>query len=156
MEKNEETNRDANELLYLLTHNTNVRSLIEAHDTIAQKNYDLTEDELIEIIRNNKQQQPHSDSHSFDYRGDADIANIFTNKVDDQNDMLPYYARPPIDAIRMIGIRKVNDEPLGITVRVNENGDLEIARIMHGGMIDKQGLYYITKVILLRKLMVSQ
>jgi hypothetical protein len=42
----------------------------------------------------------------------------------------------------MIGIRKVNDEPLGITVRVNDNGDLEIARIMHGGMIDKQGLLH--------------
>jgi hypothetical protein len=55
---------------------------------------------------------------------------------------LPYYAQPPIDAIRMIGVRKVNDEPLGITVRVNDNGDLEIARIMHGGLIDKQGLLH--------------
>ncbi len=42
----------------------------------------------------------------------------------------------------MVGIKKLNDEPLGITVRVNENGDLEIARIMHGGMIDKQGLLH--------------
>ncbi len=55
---------------------------------------------------------------------------------------LPYYASPPVDAVRMIGVRKVNDEPLGITVRVNDNGDLEIARIMHGGLIDKQGLLH--------------
>ena len=131
------SNRDANELLHLLMNNLNIRSLIEAHDTIAQKNYDFSEDELINIISNTKSGQQLDKSNSF--------ADIITDGVEHNNDddgALPYYARPPIDAIRMIGIRKVNDEPLGITVRVNDNGDLEIARIMHGGMIDKQGLLH--------------
>ena len=103
---------------YSYIRSLNIRSLIDAHDTIAQKNYDFSEELLIE---NNTKSAA---------------------AVVDDNDDLPYYARPPIDAIRMIGIRKINDEPLGITVRVNDNGDLEFARIMHGGMIDKQGMLH--------------
>lgn len=121
-------NRDAAELYKLLFSNHNLRSLIEAHDTIAQQDFDNDENLLDNMIRKQEQE---------------DLGGV--DGLDDLNEELsplPYYASPPIDAIRMIGIRKVNDEPLGITVRVNENGDLEIARIMHGGMIDKQGLLH--------------
>lgn len=113
-------NRDASELYKLLLSN-NMRSLIEAHDTIAEQDYDNDENILDNIIK--KQEMSEENNN-------------------EELSPLPYYASPPVDAIRMIGIRKVNDEPLGITVRINENGDLEIARIMHGGMIDKQGLLH--------------
>ncbi|RNA40914.1 MAGUK p55 subfamily member 6 isoform X1 [Brachionus plicatilis] len=112
-------NRDVAEL-YKIFLSPNVKSLIEAHDTIAEQDYDNDENILDNILK--KQE--------------------LENEGPDELSQLPYYASPPIDAIRMIGIRKVNDEPLGITVRINENGDLEIARIMHGGMIDKQGLLH--------------
>lgn len=42
------------------------------------------------------------------------------------------------DAIRMVGLRKSPNEPLGVTVQV-DNGELVIARILGGGMIDRQG-----------------
>ncbi|XP_006008723.1 MAGUK p55 subfamily member 6b isoform X1 [Latimeria chalumnae] len=52
----------------------------------------------------------------------------------------------PVDAIRMVGIRKRAGEPLGVTFRV-ENNDLVIARILHGGMIDRQGLLHVGDII---------
>ncbi|MBN3276996.1 MPP6 protein, partial [Polyodon spathula] len=52
----------------------------------------------------------------------------------------------PADSVRMIGIRKKAGEPLGVTFRV-ENSDLVIARILHGGMIDRQGLLHVGDVI---------
>ncbi|XP_029914217.1 MAGUK p55 subfamily member 2a isoform X3 [Myripristis murdjan] len=53
---------------------------------------------------------------------------------------------PPPDAIRMVGIRKVAGEHLGVTFRV-EGGELVIARILHGGMIDQQGLLHVGDII---------
>ncbi|XP_023658338.1 MAGUK p55 subfamily member 6a isoform X2 [Paramormyrops kingsleyae] len=50
------------------------------------------------------------------------------------------------EAVRMIGIQKRRGEPLGVTFRV-ENGELVIARILHGGMIDRQGLLHVGDVI---------
>ncbi|XP_078519582.1 protein PALS2 isoform X1 [Lissotriton helveticus] len=52
----------------------------------------------------------------------------------------------PVDAIRMVGIHKRAGEPLGVTFRV-ENSDLVIARILHGGMIDRQGLLHVGDII---------
>jgi guanylate kinase len=121
------TSRDAAELNRLLRTNENLRSLIEAHDSIAQQDYENDENLLDQLIKKHNQE--------FDNEEEEEDG-------DQETSPLPYYASPPIDAIRMIGIRKLNDEPLGITVRVNEQGDLEIARIMHGGMIDKQGLLH--------------
>lgn len=51
------------------------------------------------------------------------------------------------DTIRMVGIRKNDDEPLGITVRV-EDDNLLIARILAGGIIDRQGLLHVGDTIL--------
>ena len=116
------TNSAAAELYETLLSNHNLRSLIEAHDTIAQEDYE-NEENLLDILIKRQ-------------NGELD------EDLEELTSPLPYYASPPIDAIRMVGIKKLNDEPLGITVRVNENGDLEIARIMHGGMIDKQGLLH--------------
>uniref|UniRef100_A0A1A8KAD0 Membrane protein, palmitoylated 2a (MAGUK p55 subfamily member 2a) n=1 Tax=Nothobranchius kuhntae TaxID=321403 RepID=A0A1A8KAD0_NOTKU len=53
---------------------------------------------------------------------------------------------PPPDAIRMVGIRIVAGEHLGITFKV-EGGELVIARILHGGMIDQQGLLHVGDII---------
>lgn len=44
-------------------------------------------------------------------------------------------ALPP----KMIGFESTGEEHLGITVKLNEMGDLEIKRIVQGGLIDKQG-----------------
>ncbi|XP_056300020.1 MAGUK p55 subfamily member 6a [Pseudoliparis swirei] len=52
----------------------------------------------------------------------------------------------PADAVRMIGIQKKAGEPLGVTFRV-ERGEMVIARILHDGSIDRQGLLHTGDVI---------
>ncbi|XP_022160059.1 MAGUK p55 subfamily member 6 isoform X2 [Myzus persicae] len=49
---------------------------------------------------------------------------------------------------KVIGLRKKPDEPLGLTVEQDENGNLIVARILAGGTIDKQGLLKKGDVIL--------
>lgn len=44
--------------------------------------------------------------------------------------------------IRMVGLHKQPNKPLGMTLVV-EKGDLVVARIIHGGMIDRQGLLHV-------------
>ncbi|KAM9738625.1 MAGUK p55 subfamily member 6b isoform 3-T3 [Menidia menidia] len=62
------------------------------------------------------------------------------------NDAAVNNALMQADAVRMIGIRKKAGEPLGVTFRV-EKEDLVIARILHGGMIDRQGLLHVGDII---------
>ncbi|TRY94310.1 hypothetical protein DNTS_030390, partial [Danionella cerebrum] len=52
----------------------------------------------------------------------------------------------PADTVRMISIQKKAGEPLGVTFRVEE-GDLVIARVLHGSMIDRQGMLHAGDVI---------
>ncbi|XP_042907805.1 protein PALS2 isoform X2 [Parasteatoda tepidariorum] len=54
---------------------------------------------------------------------------------------------PATEAVRMVGIRKTDEEPLGITVRKEED-NLVIARILAGGIIDRQGLLNVGDTIL--------
>ncbi|KAL4217151.1 MAGUK p55 subfamily member 6 [Mactra antiquata] len=51
------------------------------------------------------------------------------------------------DNIRLVGIMKSDTEPLGITVKIDETGDLTIARIMAGSMSDKLGLLHVGDII---------
>ncbi|XP_043911090.1 MAGUK p55 subfamily member 2 isoform X2 [Protopterus annectens] len=62
--------------------------------------------------------------------------------------MDPAFLNQPIppDAVRMVGIRKTGGDHLGVTFRV-ENNELVIARILHGGMIDQQGLLHVGDII---------
>uniref|UniRef100_A0A4W3HIT8 MAGUK p55 scaffold protein 2b n=1 Tax=Callorhinchus milii TaxID=7868 RepID=A0A4W3HIT8_CALMI len=87
------------------------QSLLEAHDSVASKNYDTpppSPESMMDTALNN---QP-----------------------------------VPPDAVRMVGIRKTKGEHLGVTFRV-EGGELVIARILHGGMIDQQGLLHVGDII---------
>lgn len=43
-------------------------------------------------------------------------------------------------AIRVVGLRKVPNEPLGLTVELDEDNNLIVARILTGGAIERQGL----------------
>lgn len=55
---------------------------------------------------------------------------------------------PVGETIKMVGIRKNPNEPLGLTVEVDEYNQLIVARILAGGMIDRQGLLNAGDVIL--------
>lgn len=54
----------------------------------------------------------------------------------------------PIEAIRVVGLRRVENKPLGFTVEINSQNFLSVARILSGGIIDKQGLLNTGDVIL--------
>nr|XP_020468474.1 MAGUK p55 subfamily member 6-like isoform X2 [Monopterus albus] len=84
------------------------KSLIEAHDKVAAKCYEM----------------PHA-------------AN---------SNVLLMSSLMPADAIRVIGIQKKTGEPLGVTFRV-EQGEMVIARILHGGSIDRQGMLHTGDII---------
>ncbi|KAK7089226.1 hypothetical protein V1264_024457 [Littorina saxatilis] len=56
-------------------------------------------------------------------------------------------ALPPMDGdnnvlrVRLVQFQKNTEEPMGITLKVNDEGRCFVARIMHGGMIHRQGQY---------------
>lgn len=54
----------------------------------------------------------------------------------------------PGETIKMVGLRRNPNEPLGLTVEVDEHNQLMVARILAGGMIDRQGLLHPGDVIL--------
>ncbi|XP_031559574.1 MAGUK p55 subfamily member 6-like isoform X2 [Actinia tenebrosa] len=50
------------------------------------------------------------------------------------------------EPIRMVGLHKQTNEHLGVTLKVDD-GQLVISRIIHGGMIDRQGLLHVGDII---------
>ncbi|XP_066594052.1 protein PALS2 isoform X2 [Prorops nasuta] len=64
----------------------------------------------------------------------------------------PEFLRMPADeraeAVRVVGLLRQPDEPLGLTVQVDESGNLIIARILGGSTAAKQGLLRIGEVIM--------
>jgi len=72
------------------------------------------------------------------------------NKVITPNieNILPDLNGMPGETYRMVGLRKKPGEPLGLTVQLDESENLIVARILEGGMIEKQGLLHVGDVIL--------
>ncbi|XP_050427061.1 protein PALS2 [Adelges cooleyi] len=74
----------------------------------------------------------------------------------DRSDLPPTPPTPPQQQngtkmstqYKVIGLRKKPDEPLGLTVEQDENGNLIVARIFAGGAIERQGLLKKGDVIL--------
>lgn len=72
----------------------------------------------------------------------------------EEPDVLWEFQQPEIidtmnnDDIRIVRVRRGQNEPLGMTVQVDENGNLLIARILAGGIIENQGAFKVGDVIL--------
>ena len=89
--------------------------IMDAHQTIATREY--AEDQLpIGYLPDAAKPLPDISSPSYMFPGSM-------------------AAFPP----KTIGFESTGEEHLGITVKLNEMGDLEIKRIVQGGLIDKQG-----------------
>ncbi|XP_033235838.1 MAGUK p55 subfamily member 6 isoform X1 [Drosophila pseudoobscura] len=54
----------------------------------------------------------------------------------------------PVETIKMVGLRRDPSKPLGLTVEMDEYKQLVIARILAGGVIDKQSMLHVGDVIL--------
>ncbi|XP_006096254.1 55 kDa erythrocyte membrane protein [Myotis myotis] len=50
--------------------------------------------------------------------------------------------------VRLIQFEKVTEEPMGITLKLNEKQSCTVARILHGGMIHRQGSLHVGDEIL--------
>ncbi|XP_045673324.1 55 kDa erythrocyte membrane protein isoform X2 [Phyllostomus hastatus] len=50
--------------------------------------------------------------------------------------------------VRLIQFEKVTEEPMGITLKLNEKQSCTVARILHGGMIHRQGFLHVGDEIL--------
>ncbi|XP_008328830.1 MAGUK p55 subfamily member 2-like isoform X1 [Cynoglossus semilaevis] len=92
------------------------QSLLETHDSVASQTCDSPPPSPCDLVDHEPEEGP---THSV---------------------------QPPPEAIRMVGIRKVAGEHLGVTFKV-EGGELVIARILHGGMVDQQGLLHVGDII---------
>ncbi|KAH8409314.1 hypothetical protein KR222_000194 [Zaprionus bogoriensis] len=57
-------------------------------------------------------------------------------------------SKMPVETIKMVGLRRDPKQPLGLTVEVDEFKQLVVARILAGGVIDKQGMLHVGDVIL--------
>lgn len=67
----------------------------------------------------------------------------FTRSESENNGSMPVG-----ETIKMVGIRKKPNEPLGLTVELDDYNQLIVARIIAGGSIDRQGLLNPGDVIL--------
>uniref|UniRef100_A0AAR2L8J6 Membrane palmitoylated protein 2 n=1 Tax=Pygocentrus nattereri TaxID=42514 RepID=A0AAR2L8J6_PYGNA len=142
-----------------------VRSLAKAHERLEDVKLEAVQENNVELVS-----EILGDIRGLSVRDDsaAELSRILQEphfqSLLEAHDMVAskcYEAPPPLemandaavnnalmqaDAVRMIGIRKKAGEPLGVTFRV-EKDDLVIARILHGGMIDRQGLLHVGDII---------
>lgn len=115
-----ERNTDARELARILS-KPHIKALIETHDEIGERALKLAEE---------------TSSGSPASVQPIELWNISESEM------------PGAETIRMVGLRRNPNEPLGLTVEVDEHNQLVVARILAGGMIDRQALLHRGDVIL--------
>ncbi|KAK9731948.1 Variant SH3 domain [Popillia japonica] len=117
-------NRDARELAELLTR-PHLRSLLDIHDEIG-----------VSTIRGAHWKRSSTARNKSINKGGSNLMPELNSEM------------TAGDTIRMVGLRKKPGQPLGLTVEVDENKNLTVARILEGGVIDKQALLHVGDVIL--------
>ncbi|CAK9298779.1 unnamed protein product [Gordionus sp. m RMFG-2023] len=116
-------------------------SLLETHDTIASKqfynNFTNGNDQKLKnfaILENNN-------SKNTKYNNGYN-SNIYNNKSRENTiSIIDEYVHSETP-MRIIGIKVYKNQPLGITIKEEDNGEFVVARIFQGGCVDKQGLLH--------------
>lgn len=140
-----------------------VRSLAKAHDRLEEKKLEAVRDDNIQLVTDILSslgdlseknaaaaeltkilQEPHF--QSLIEAHDKVAAKCYEMPASTVNHDVQTTSFMPADAFRIIGIQKKAGEPLGVTFRV-ENGELVIARILHGSSIDRQGMLHTGDII---------
>jgi guanylate kinase len=112
--------------LRLILRSPHFQSLIEAHDDVASKNYEVIPVDAYPLVASPLPMTPVT-------------PNLMTMPFNSSQNLTQ-------DAVRMVGVRKNQDESLGITVRSCDGG-LTIARILPASVIEKQGLLHVGDII---------
>ncbi|KAG8000996.1 Peripheral plasma membrane protein CASK [Nibea albiflora] len=106
-------NHEAKELRRILTQ-PHFMALLQAHDVVAHEVYS---DEALRVTPPPTSPYLNGDSPEST-NGDMDLENV--------------------TRVRLVQFQKNTDEPMGITLKMNDSNHCIVARIMHGGMIHRQ------------------
>ncbi|KAL3853924.1 hypothetical protein ACJMK2_013240 [Sinanodonta woodiana] len=146
-----------------------LQTLVETHDILEDQPEDHGEipsaSRAVEDVRNilKNQMGTNNDAVKLDkilcdiyFRSLVKAHDDIADKHFEEENMMmrsePMMSPPPVfdsisDQIRLVGIIKSETEPLGMTVKIDDTGELVIARIMAGSMSDKLGLLHVGDVI---------
>uniref|UniRef100_A0A672PF98 Peripheral plasma membrane protein CASK n=1 Tax=Sinocyclocheilus grahami TaxID=75366 RepID=A0A672PF98_SINGR len=111
-------NMEAKELKRILTQ-PHFMALLQTHDVVAHEVYS---DEALRVTPPPTSPYLNGDSPES-VNGDMDLENV--------------------TRVRLVQFQKNTDEPMGITLKMNDLNHCIVARIMHGGMIHRQGTLHI-------------
>ncbi|XP_076172773.1 peripheral plasma membrane protein CASK isoform X3 [Ptiloglossa arizonensis] len=106
--------------LYELLVQPHMRALLQAHDVAGHEVYGeeatrVTPPPLLPYLNGGDELEGQN--------GDLDLENV--------------------TRVRLVQFQKNTDEPMGITLKMNEDGKCVVARIMHGGMIHRQATLHV-------------
>ncbi|XP_038222290.1 MAGUK p55 subfamily member 6 isoform X2 [Zerene cesonia] len=112
--------------LAILLSRVHFKALIDAHDQIGQIWLERGSgvDDKVEIKE-----------------GEKDTAEALDPSAEANGDM-------PVETVKVVGLRKVPGQPLGLTVTTDEHGQLIVARILAGSAAAKQALLSVGDVLL--------
>ncbi|XP_012994625.1 peripheral plasma membrane protein CASK isoform X18 [Esox lucius] len=111
-------NHDVKELRRILTQ-PHFMALLQTHDVVAHEVYS---DEALRVTP--PPTSPYLNGESPDStNGDMDLENV--------------------TRVRLVQFQKNTDEPMGITLKMSDLNHCIVARIMHGGMIHRQGTLHV-------------
>ncbi|KAJ8247027.1 hypothetical protein GJAV_G00257930 [Gymnothorax javanicus] len=111
-------NSDAKELRRILTQ-PHFMALLQTHDVVAHEVYS---DEALRVTPPPTSPYLNGDSPES-ANGEMDLENV--------------------TRVRLVQFQKNTDEPMGITLKMNDLNHCIVARIMHGGMIHRQGTLHV-------------
>uniref|UniRef100_A0A673N7N1 Peripheral plasma membrane protein CASK-like n=1 Tax=Sinocyclocheilus rhinocerous TaxID=307959 RepID=A0A673N7N1_9TELE len=111
-------NMEAKELKRILTQ-PHFMALLQTHDVVAHEVYS---DEALRVTPPPTSPYLNGDSPES-ISGDMDLENV--------------------TRVRLVQFQKNTDEPMGITLKMNDLNHCIVARIMHGGMIHRQGTLHV-------------
>ncbi|KAG1690279.1 Peripheral plasma membrane protein CASK [Nymphon striatum] len=108
-------------------HHLALQALLQAHDVIAHEVYG---EDAVHVTP--PPVMPYLNGSSQD------------NIVDvGHNGDIPVEEMENVTRVRLVQFQKNTDEPMGITLKMNEDGKCIVARIMHGGMIHRQATLHV-------------
>ncbi|VBB34048.1 unnamed protein product, partial [Acanthocheilonema viteae] len=79
-------------------------------------------------------QTPHTVTPSFGATSNDLSQSFMLPLLDDDDDLM----MDSVSRVRLVQFQKDTEEPMGITLKVTEDGRCQVARIMHGGLIHRQ------------------